>query len=407
MLFRKAQELKLRKHSMKYRLLKKPSVWFSFLKTLVFKKLPGFHFLSSSFLICLFLLIPILLTAQSADHLVLHQGSVKLLREGRSHYLWKQGLKLKLLPGDRLHTGSGTRVSLKFKEGTENIDLFSHAFFAVEGIAEEQRNVALLVGKGNFALPPAPEQEEETAEASEMEEKPISEEMELNNSAKSLSEAEEPQKEEVRETNKTTETVLQSDKSNSDVVKKDSPARTQKKIARSSKRKRGGLLARKKRFKVRTVSAVVGVRGTEFVVAAKEDSTNVLTVTGEVTLASAELPGFEVVLPKSSISRVSEGSAPSRPVFVPPSEQQQIVESGNVDGFEEVEFGPADSLEKVQEGETGPAGEIEDVAADEEINVLEQLDTLDAVQELVDSAEDAINLSETRVLILKTNISPR
>ena len=47
------------------------------------------------------------------------------------------------------------------------------------------------------------------------------------------------------------------------------------------------------------------------------------------------------------------------------------------------------------------------MAADEEINVLEQLDTLDAVQELVDTAEDAINLSETRVLILKTNISPR
>jgi len=348
-----------------------------------------------------------LLPAESADHLELHQGSVKLLREGRSHYLWKQGLKLKLLPGDRLHTGSGTRVSIKFKEGTENIDLFSHAFFAVEGVSEEQRNVALLVGKGNFALPPVPEQEEETAESSEMEEQPISEEMELNNSAKSSSEGEEPQKKEVSETSKTTEKVLQSDKLNSDEMKKASPVRTQKNFTQSSKRKRGGLLARKKRFKVRTVSAVVGVRGTEFVVAATGDSTNVLTVTGEVTLASAELPGFEVVLPKSSISRVSEGSAPSRPVVVPPSEQQQIVESGNVDGFEEVEFGPADSLEKVQEGETGPAGEIEDVAADEEINVLEQLDTLDAVQELVDSAKDAINLSETRILILKTNISPR
>ena len=111
MLFRKAHELKLRKHSMKYRMLKKPSDWWSFLKTLVFKKLPGFHSLSPSFLICLFLLTPILLPAQSADHLELHQGSVKLLREGRSHYLWKQGLKLKLLPGDRLHTGSGTPVS--------------------------------------------------------------------------------------------------------------------------------------------------------------------------------------------------------------------------------------------------------------------------------------------------------
>ena len=387
-------------------MLKKPSVCLSFLKTLVFKKLPGFHCLSSSFLICLFLLTPILLPAQSADHLELHQGSVKLLREGRSHYLWKQGLKLKLLPGDRLHTGSGTRVSLKFKEGTENIELFSHAFFAVEGVSEEQRNVALLVGKGNFALPPAPEQEE-VAETSEMEEQPISEEMELNNSAKSSSEAEEPQNKEVRETSKTSETVLQSDKSNSDEMKKASPTRTQKKIARSSKRKRGGLLARKKRFKVRTVSAVVGVRGTEFVVAATEDSTNVLTVTGEVTLASAELPEYEITLPKSSVSKVTEGRTPSQPVSVPILEQQQIMDSASIEGFQEVEFGPTQAVEAIQEGqEIQPTGEV-GLGTGEEANILEQLETLDSVQQIVDSAEEAINLSQTRMFILKTNIIPR
>jgi len=391
---------------MKYRMLKKTSVCWSFLKTLVFKKFLGFHCLSSSFLICLFLLTPISLPAQSADHLVLHQGSVKLLREGRSHYLWKQGLKLKLLPGDRLHTGSGTRVSLKFKEGTENIDLFSHAFFAVEGVSEEQRNVALLVGKGNFALPPAPEQEE-VAETSEMEEQPISEEMELNNSAKSSSEAEEPQNKEVRETSKTSETVLQSDKSNSDEVKKASPARIQKKIARSSKRKRGGLLARKKRFKVRTVSAVVGVRGTEFVVAATEDSTNVLTVTGEVTLASAELPEYEITLPKSSVSKVTEGRTPSQPVSVPILEQQQIMDSASIEGFQEVEFGPTQAVEAIQEGqEIQPTGEV-GLGTGEEVNILEQLETLDSVQQIVDSAEEAINLSQTRMFILKTNIIPR
>ena len=387
-------------------MLKKPSVCLSFLKTLVFKKLPGFHSLSSSFLICLFLLNPILLQAQSADHLELHQGSVKLLREGRSHYLWKQGLKLKLLPGDRLHTGSGSRVSLKFKAGTENIDLFSHAFFAVEGVAEEQRNVALLVGKGNFALPPVPEQEE-VAETSSLEEQPISEEMELNNNAKSRSEAEEPQNNEVREKSKTSETVLQSDKSNSDEMKKASPARTLKKNARSSKRKRGGLLARKKRFKVRTVSAVVGVRGTEFVVAATEESTNVLTVTGEVTLASAELPEYEITLPKSSISKVTEGRTPSQPVSVPILEQQQIVDSASIEGFQEFEFGPTQAVEAIQEGqEIQPTGEV-GLGTGEEVNVLEQLETLDSVQQIVDSAEEAINLSQTRMFILKTNIIPR
>ena len=45
--------------------------------------------------------------------------------------------------------------------------------------------------------------------------------------------------------------------------------------------------SKKKRFKVRTVSAILGVRGTEFVVATSGDSTNLLALSGEVTLASA------------------------------------------------------------------------------------------------------------------------
>ena len=51
-----------------------------------------------------------------------------------------------------------------------------------------------------------------------------------------------------------------------------------------------------------------------------------------------------------------------------------------------------------EEGETG---------VDEEINILDQLETLDAVQQVVESAENAIKFSETRMLILKTNITPR
>jgi hypothetical protein len=231
--------------------------------------------------------------------------------------------------------------------------------------------------------------------------------MELNDNAKSSSEAEEPQNKEVRETSKTSETVLQSDKSNSDEMKKASPTRTLKKIAGSSKRKRGGLLARKKRFKVRTVSAVVGVRGTEFVVAATEDSTNVLTVTGEVTLASAELPEYEITLPKSSVSKVTEGRTPSQPVSVPILEQQQIMDSASIEGFQEVEFGPTQAVEAIQEGqEIQPTGEL-GLGTGEEVNILEQLETLDSVQQIVDSAEEAINLSQTRMFILKTNIIPR
>tara|TARA_B100000029_G_scaffold482921_1_gene533590 strand:+ start:350 stop:1522 length:1173 start_codon:yes stop_codon:yes gene_type:complete len=390
---------------MEDRLQINPVLVVGFLKKQVWVKLFGIHALTASLLFIFFILNSISVPAQPVDHLVLHQGTLKLLREGRSHLLWKPGLKLRLMKGDRLHTGSGARVSLKFMQESENIELFSHTFFAVEGIAEEQRNMALLVGKGNFALPPAPQQAiEETPEKKVIQ---ASEEIEQEKSTNILSEAKEPQKEEVRETSKTTDTALQTEKAKTDSDKKGLTSRTQKKIARTSKLKRGGLLARKKRFKVRTVSAVVGVRGTEFVVAAAEDSTNVMTLTGEVTLASTELPEYEITLPKSSVSKVTEGRTPSQPVSVPILEQQQIVDSASIEGFQEVEFGPTQAVEAIQEGEGfQPTGEV-DLGTGEEVNILEQLETLDSVQQVVDSAEEAINLSQTRMLILKTNIIPR
>ncbi|MDP7136755.1 MAG: FecR domain-containing protein, partial [SAR324 cluster bacterium] len=203
------------------------------------------------------------------------------------------------------------------------------------------------------------------------------------------------------------EKKVPSEQNKKEDLKKSPVQRGNTKLARIAKRKSGGLRSRKKRFKVRTVSAVVGVRGTEFVVAAAGDSTNVLTVTGEVTLASAELPGYEVVLPKSNVSRVREGSAPSEPVAVPPAEQQQIVESGSTEGFQEVEFGPAQALDAVQKSESGQPEESRDLKGGEEISILDQLETLDEIQQMIDSAENAINLSQTRILILKTNITPR
>ena len=164
-----------------------------FFKKQVWVKLFGIHALTASLLFIFFILNSISVPAQPVDHLVLHQGTLKLLRDGRSHLLWKPRLKLRLLKGDRLHTGSGARVSLKFMQESENIELFSHTFFAVEGIAEEQRNMALLMGKGNFALPPAPQKEIE--ETPEKKVKQASEEIEQEKSTISLSEAKEPQKE--------------------------------------------------------------------------------------------------------------------------------------------------------------------------------------------------------------------
>ena len=62
------------------------------------------------------------------EYILLKQGTVKLMRSGQSHILTQQDLKLKLFPGDRIHTGSETRVEIALKQGVEIIELFSHAF---------------------------------------------------------------------------------------------------------------------------------------------------------------------------------------------------------------------------------------------------------------------------------------
>ncbi|MEE1578128.1 MAG: hypothetical protein V1269_18205, partial [Deltaproteobacteria bacterium] len=60
-----------------------------------------------------------------------------------------------------------------------------------------------------------------------------------------------------------------------------------------------------------------------------------------------------------------------------------------------------------QESESGQPEEAGDLEGGEEISILDQLETLDEIQQMIDSAENAINLSQTRILILKTNITPR
>jgi hypothetical protein len=350
--------------------------------------------------------IPTIIFAETGDYLLLQKGSMKLMRAGQSWLIWQPGLKLGLMPGDRLHTGSDTRVTLRLKQDTENVELYSQAFLEVDGISEEQRSVALLVGKGNFDLPPAPETllfpvAEDTGT---LEKPPVLKETENSDSVEQV-------KRDTAVTSQKYQKVLEHSDAGPSRVKglmgklgklgkqklADQKVRRKRlkgliNLGKKDKRKLTGTKLRKKRFMVRTISAVIGVRGTEFVVAAAGDTTNVLTVTGQVSMASTELPDHEVVIPNSSVSRVTPGNAPSKPVEVPPSEQQQIVEAENPAGFAGVEFGPAQSIETLREQ-----------GKDSESDLLEQLEDIDEIQALLESVQDIT--SQTRTMILKTNIT--
>ena len=153
--------------------------------------------------------------------LELHSGSVKLIREGKSRIIRTAGEKLKLLANDRLQTGVNTDVSLYLRDGEDTVKLFSNSFFKLDDSSDEGNSVALLIGRLNFSV------------------KPLSE----NSGA-----------EEDSEDKAEKETEQGEDRPG------DLGARLKGKLAKLEKSK---LRPKKRRFELRTVSALIGVRGTD------------------------------------------------------------------------------------------------------------------------------------------------
>ena len=105
---------------------------------------------------------------------------------------------------------------------------------------------------------------------------------------------------------------------------------------------------KKPRFNVRTVTAVIGVRGTEFVMGTGNEQTSLLTLSGEVTMAPISAPDIEVVIPQNQASTVVQGAAPSKPVTVPPETRANIVSSDSSETFKQVSFPKPVSIEKAK-----------------------------------------------------------
>ena len=94
--------------------------------------------------------------------------------------------------------------------------------------------------------------------------------------------------------------------------------------------------SKKPYFKVRTVTALIGVKGTEFVMGTGNEQTSLLTLSGEVTMAPVSAPDIEVVIPQNQASTVVVGSAPTKPVTVPPETRANIVSSDSPETFKQV-----------------------------------------------------------------------
>ena len=305
-----------------------------------------------SIITCLFFLVLFIqpVAAEEAE-LELELGLVKIMRADKALVFNEKGSKIPLLLKDEIQTGANSKAQIRLPGKDETIKLGSRSFFGLDNLTEDQTQVSLLTGKGQFKVTP-------------------------------------------------------------------------RKSARKPLRQKG---KRRNRFKIRTVTAVVGVRGTEFVLGTSGSQTNLLTISGLVTIAPVEAPEIEVEVPENQASQVQQGLAPTPPIPVAAEIQEQIIQEDSPQVFNVVDYPPAPTIEKAreeqqsqqesedqneeQEQEEQEEVESEETVEEQETSIIQEspldelpldLDSLEEVQEQLDKTqEEVIEKEKQKVLELE------
>ena len=160
------------------------------------------------------------------------------------------------------------------------------------------------------------------------------------------------------------------------------------------KRKLNRKKKQRRKFNVRTVTALIGVRGTEFVMGTSGASTSLLTLDGSVEMAAVAAPEIKVEVSIGEASKLDVGKAPTPPITVPPALQNSIVESDSSDTFGEVSFPPAQDLEEAVAEQKEKEEEQEEEEQEEEEQQEEQTEESSAEEESPEES-DEVTSSET------------
>jgi hypothetical protein len=133
-----------------------------------------------------------------------------------------------------------------------------------------------------------------------------------------------------------------------------------------------------------------------------------LALSGEVALASPEVPDYEIPVVANEVSHVREGSGPSVPVTVSVEERDSIAKSDSAGSFQEVEFGPSEPIGSIQErlkSEDKTPRLVEE--PDTEGEILDRLDRLEELETIVENAENAIDAATSKILNLSMTFTNR
>ena len=156
----------------------------------------------------------------------------------------------------------------------------------------------------------------------------------------------------------------------------------------------------KRRFEVRTVTAVIGVRGTDFVMGVGGDGqTSMLTLSGTVEMSSSEISIIQVQVNEGQASKIEVGKAPTPPISIPPELQSFITTSDSAESFELIDFPPAKDLEKAAE-------ELEQQQDSEDANNSGTQTGEVPLDEILKAVKEAVeNTTKDAERIIKLNIS--
>ncbi len=145
----------------------------------------------------------------------------------------------------------------------------------------------------------------------------------------------------------------------------------------------------KRRFRVKTTTAVIGVKGTDFIVHASGFATNVLTLAGILTVASVAQPDISVEVPKNNATKVEKTAPPTPPTEVPEDIQEDI-KTGDTEDTWKVDFKETVEAEEPEADAPAEPPSLRPVPPEVIEQVGDAQDVADDVEVLLDAVEKSI-----------------
>jgi hypothetical protein len=153
-------------------------------------------------------------------------------------------------------------------------------------------------------------------------------------------------------------------------------------------------------FRLRTANAMIGVKGTDFVVGASDGDTSLLTLSGAVSFASLAAPDVEVEVGSNQASKIQASKPPTVPVDVPPQVREEVIQGDTTKAFENIEFG---ELSEDQEADQDKKEtQTEEEAAEESDTAVDDL--FDDVNENVDAIQEDLQDTQSQPKSVKFKI---